>query len=111
MPSTVPDDCLLQDPNWPLDENQKLQQCCTELLKYEKNNYWDGDKITDQTVNLATCIFPYAYSRCQALFAFDNACNYACYAENALLARKMNLGVSGKQPRMRDGFNDTTQQT
>lgn len=39
-------------------------------------------------------------------FAFDNAANHACYAENALLAKKMKLGVGGKKPRMRDGFND-----
>lgn len=66
--------------------------------------------MTDQTVNLATRIFPYAFSDCQALFAFDNAANHACYAENALLAKKMNLSVGGKQPRMRDGFNDAIQQ-
>ena len=60
--------------------------------------------MKDQTVNLATRIFPYAIPDCQAPFAFDNAANHACNAENAFLAKKMNLGVGGKQPRMRDGF-------
>lgn len=111
IPDTVPDAYLLHDSNWPLDENQKPRRCCTELLEYGKDNYWDGDKMTDQTVNLATWIFPYAYPDCQALFAFDNASNHACFAENALLAKKMNLGVGGKQPQMRDGYNSVTQQS
>ena len=111
IPDTVSDAELLHDSNWPLDTNQKPRRYCTELLEYGKDNYWDGDKMTDQTINLAIRIFPYAYPGCQALFAFDNASNHACFAENALLARKMNLGVGGKQPQMRDGFNDATQQT
>lgn len=110
VPSTVPDAQLFHDFNWPLDENQKPRQCCTELLKYGKDNYWDGNKMTDQTINLATRIFPYAYPGCQALFAFDNASNHACFAENALLARKMNLGAGGKQPVMRDGYHSTIPQ-
>lgn len=39
--------------------------------------------MTDQIVNLATGIFSYNFSNCQAFFAFNNAANYACYAENA----------------------------
>ncbi len=54
--------------------------------------------MTDQPVNLATRIFPYVFPNCQVLFAFDNAANHACYAENALLTKKMNLGVGEKQP-------------
>lgn len=76
---SVPDAHLLQDPNWPSDENQKPHRYCTEFLEYGKDNYWDGDKMTDQTVNLATRIFPYAYPGCQALFAFDNTSNHALY--------------------------------
>ena len=67
-----------------------------ELLEYGEDNYWHGDKITDQTINLAIQIFPYAFPDCQVLFAFDNSANHGCYAENALLAKKMNLGVGGK---------------
>lgn len=109
IPDSVPDHQLFPDKDWPLDENQKPRRYCTELLEYGKDNYWDGDKMTDQTINLASRIFPYAFPDCQALFAFDNAANHACYAENALLAKKMNLGVGGKKPRMRDGFNDAIQ--
>lgn len=76
------------------------------LLEYNKDNYWDGNKITDQKVNLTTQFFSYAFPDCQALFIFDNATNHACYAKNVLLAKKMNLGMSGKQPRMRHRFNN-----
>ena len=106
----VPDAHLLQDSNWPLDENQKPHRYCTEFLEYGKDNYWDGDKMTDQTVNLATRIFLYAFPGCQALFAFDNASNHACFAEDTLLAKKMNLGVGGKQPCMRKDYNSAIQQ-
>ncbi len=112
VPDSVPDHQLFQDKDWPLNENQKPRWYCTELLEYGKDNYWNGDKMIDQIVNLATRIFPYAFPNCQAFFAFDNAANHACYAEYALLAKKMNLGtMGGKQSRMRDGFNDTIQQT
>lgn len=67
--------------------------------------------MTDQTVNHVTQNFSYAFPNCQVFFAFDNAANYTCFAENPLLAKKMNLGVCGKQPQMRDEFNNTMQST
>lgn len=88
VPDSMPNHQLLQDKGWPLDENQNSGCYCTELLEYGRDNYWDRDKMTDQTVNLATRIFPYAFPDCQALFAFDNAANHACFTENALLAKK-----------------------
>ena len=66
--------------------------------------------MTDQIVNLATRIFFYTFPDCQAFFAFDNIANYACFAENIFQAKKMNLGVSRKQFRMKDRFNDAIQQ-
>lgn len=106
----MPDYQLLQEKNQPLDKNEKPCQYCTELLEYGKDNYQDKNKMTDQTVNLATQIFPYAFSNYQALIVFDNIANHACYIENALLAKKMNLGIGGKQSRIRDKFNDIIQQ-
>lgn len=41
------DHYFLQDKDWPLDKNEKLCQYCSELLEYGKNNYWDGDKMTN----------------------------------------------------------------
>lgn len=65
--------------------------------------------MTEQTINLATRIFSYAFSNCQAFFVFDNAANHACYTENTLLAKKINLGVGGKHLRIRNEFNNTIQ--
>lgn len=62
--------------------------------------------MTDQIVNLTTRIFSYAFPDCQALFTFDNTTNYACYTENALLAKKINLDIGRKQLRIRDRFNN-----
>lgn len=111
IPDCVSDTQLFLNFYWPLDENQKPHCCCTEFFEYRKDNYRDGDKMTDQIVNLATGIFSYIYLECQALFAFDNASNHACFAENALLAKKMNLGVGGKQSCMRDSYNSATQRS
>lgn len=110
VPNSIPDHQLLQDPNWPLDEKQKRCQCCTELLMYGKHNYWDGDKIIDQIVNLATQVFPYVFSDCQAFFVFNNAANHAYFAKDVFLAIKMNLKVGGKQPQIRNDFNDAKQE-
>lgn len=44
---------LFQDPDQLFDKNQKPCQYYTELFEYGKDNYWDKDKKTDQTVNLA----------------------------------------------------------
>lgn len=67
--------------------------------------------MTDQTVNLAAQIFPYVFPNCQALFVFDNAVNHACFTKNALLARRMNLKVGGKQSWIKYGFNNAMQET
>lgn len=102
---------LFQEKNWLFDENQKPCQYCIELLEYSKDNYWHEDKMTDQIVNFTTRIFSYAFSDRQAFFAFNNAGNNVCYAENAFSAKKMNLSVGEKQLRMGDGFNNAIQQT
>ena len=44
------------------------------------------------------------------MFTFDNISNHAYFAENALLARKINLNIYEKQPQIKNSFNNTTQQ-
>ena len=39
VPDSVPNHQLLQDKDWPLDENQNPRRYCTELLEYGKDNY------------------------------------------------------------------------
>jgi hypothetical protein len=52
-------------------------------------------------VNRAIPIFEARFPGAKALFAFDNATSHAAYADNALLARNMNLSSGGKQAKMR----------
>ena len=108
VPDSVPDEELLQQIDWPLDENGKPARYSTELLEFGKDNYWTGDKMVDQAVKITTRVFFYAYPSCQALFAFDNSSNHSFYAEDALLAGNMNLSPGGKQPILRNRFNHTT---
>ncbi len=64
--------------------------------------------MVDQAVKIATRVFFYAYPGYQVLFAFDNFSNQSSYAEDALLARNMNLSLGEKQPILQNRFNHTT---
>ena len=44
------------------------------------------------------------YPGYQLLFLFDNATSHSVYAEDALLASKMNKGDGGRQPLLRNGW-------
>ncbi len=62
--------------------------------------------MIDQTINLATQTFLYLFFNCQALFAFDNTANDACFAENNFSTKKMNIDAGEKQLQMRNDFNN-----
>jgi hypothetical protein len=49
-------------------------------------------------VKKAVPIFDRRFSNVQALFAFDNATNYATFTADALRAKQMNQGRGCKQP-------------
>lgn len=68
-----------------------------------KNNdgWWKADDLVDQVVNRAIPIFEARFPGAKALFAFDNAASHSAYADDALVAKKMNLSSGGKQPKMR----------
>ncbi|KAI5981433.1 hypothetical protein EDD15DRAFT_2183216 [Pisolithus albus] len=78
-----------------------------QSLEYGKNydGYWNGELFVNQ---LKEKIIP-AFERIhgagyQALFFIDNSQGHSAYAEDALLASRMNVNPGGKQPRMRDGW-------
>jgi hypothetical protein len=50
--------------------------------------------MVDHTIQIAVPIFKMAFSGCVGPFAFDNASNYNYFAENALIATRMNLPVA-----------------
>ena len=104
VPDHVSDKVLDHSGQWPKDSEGRCVREAMQLLEYGKNNYWNGDKMVNQTMNIAVPIIQYTFPACQALFAFDNASNHCSFAENALVASKVNLNPGGQQPHMRDGF-------
>ncbi|RPA87789.1 hypothetical protein BJ508DRAFT_357373 [Ascobolus immersus RN42] len=104
VPNTTTDEQLLsRNPGWPRHETTgKLIREAAQYLEYSKDNYWTGDKMVDQTIQIALPIFREAFPQFQALFAFDNASNHSAFAEDALVASRMNLEPGGKKPCMRE---------
>lgn len=107
VPDSITDEELLRmHHSWPCRVNRVGQaqpvRDAVELLEYGKDNYWDGDKMVDQTIKHAVPIFELAFPGCQGLFAFDNAANHCAFAPDALVASKMNLNPGGAQSKMRD---------
>ena len=95
----LPDNCK---DSITINGQQRIQ--ATEYLEYGQDNYWTGEKMVRHTVDIAIPIFEKRYPDCQAVFIFDNASNHAAFAQDALVAKNMNLGPGGKQPKMRAGF-------
>lgn len=84
-----------QNPNLPAE-------ACVMITPGKNNDgWWTGEDLVKQVVEKAIPIFEAKYPDFVAVFAFDNASSHAAYAENALVASRMNLKSKGKQPRMR----------
>ena len=60
---------------------------------------------TSARLNTGDVVVGYFRFPTTALFAFDNASNYCCYAPDALLASAVKLNPGGKQSLMRNGYN------
>ena len=105
VPDHISDEELLSDPTYPKDDKGKPIREGFHYLEYGKDNYWTGEKMVEHTTRVAIPIFKHAFPDCEALFAFDNASNHCAFAEDALVASKMNLMPAGKQPLLRDGFD------
>ena len=104
LPPDLTDEVLVSlHPDWPRLEDGSLVRESVQYLEYEKDNYWDGDKMVKQAI-AAAHLFKFIYPQCRALFAFDNAASHCAFSPDALVASKMNLRPGGKQPRMKDGW-------
>ncbi|CAG8751852.1 782_t:CDS:1, partial [Rhizophagus irregularis] len=60
--------------------------------------------LFEQIEYKAIPIFEALYPDCIAMFAFDNSSNHAAFSKDALVASRMNLNPSGKQPVMRNTY-------
>jgi len=55
-----------------------------EILKYESDVWWDGEKLLEQIINKAIPLFKSQFPGCKAFFLFDNAKTHCKYASDAL---------------------------
>ncbi|CAG8662615.1 17121_t:CDS:2 [Cetraspora pellucida] len=65
------------------------------------NSYWDSKKLLEQVVQ-AVKIFKRMHLECVSMFVFDNATSHKAFAEDALVASKMNLGLGRSVLKIQD---------
>lgn len=73
----------------------------TMILGANRDGYWNNTKLIEQ-VEHAINIFERTHPDCIGVFAFDNATSHTAFAEDALVASKMNLNPGGSVPKMHD---------
>ncbi|CAG8610114.1 10793_t:CDS:2 [Cetraspora pellucida] len=74
----------------PLKDEQE-EACVMMVLDANRDGYWDSKKLLEQVVQ-AVDIFERTHPKCVSVFVFDNATSHKAFAEDALVASKMNLG-------------------
>ena len=67
------------------------------------DGYWTGKDIAEQ-FQKAIAVHKEEFPEYDALWAFDNSSNHNCFAEDALLVSRMNLGSGGQQALLKDTF-------
>jgi hypothetical protein len=65
------------------------------------DGYWTGKDVAEQ-FKKAIKIHKQKFPEYDALWAFDNSSNHNCFADDALIVSKMNLGSGGQQAKLRD---------
>ena len=71
------------------------------MIEVHKDGYFNNNSLMIQVEN-AVKIFEAKYPHARGLFLFDNAPSHKKVADDQLDAEKMNVGVGGKQPILRD---------
>jgi len=57
IPDHVSDKELDHIGQWPKDSEGRCVREAMQLLEYGKDNYWNGDKMVNQTINIAVSTF------------------------------------------------------
>ena len=71
------------------------------------DGYWNSDHFIAQVENaIKIAEFKYPASDNDFIFLFDQSSGHCAYADNALIAHKMNVSDGGKQPFLRDTMWD-----
>ena len=69
-----------------------------------REGYWTGKDVVMQVMHLAINLFEYTHHGCEGVFVFDNSSCHGLYADNSLVARRLNANPGGQQPKMREGW-------
>lgn len=69
-----------------------------------REGYWTGKDVVMQVMHLAIKLFEITHPGCEGVFVFDNSSCHGLYADDALVARRLNAFPGGQQPRMRKGW-------
>ena len=85
--------------------NSEITNEARQIIEYGENRdgYWTGDKFMSQVKRaVAIADFKYPSQSYALLWIFDHSCNHTVKSHDALVASRMNVGLGGKQPSMRD---------
>ena len=88
------------------NNDQDIEKSALAVLEIgeHREGYWNSDRFMEQ-VGKAVKIADVKYPPSQGyhhVWCFDHSCGHTAFAEDALIASKMNKGPGGKQPKMRD---------
>ena len=93
----------LPDQQYELEQNPDIEKSC-HVIGEQREGYWNSDRFMEQVakaVKIAEVKYP-SSQRYHHIWGFDHSCGHTAYAEDALIASKMNKGPGGKQPKMHD---------
>ncbi|KZV99844.1 hypothetical protein EXIGLDRAFT_668139 [Exidia glandulosa HHB12029] len=87
-----------------LPRSEHLKTTDSMVIIYPGKNHdgwWDLKQLFAQIVD-ALDVFEYLHPEDQAVFIFDQSTAHAAYADDALVASRMQVGSGTKQPKMHD---------
>ncbi|CAG8622635.1 2142_t:CDS:2, partial [Cetraspora pellucida] len=85
---------VASSPNYP------KEACIIMTPGTNGDGWWTAEDLIAQVRNKVIPIFEERFPGAVAVFAFDNATSYAAFAPDALVAKRMNKGSKGKQPKI-----------
>ena len=96
----TPDDGRLRYQDSTTDKIERACQIITYGSGKNDDGYWTAEKMVAQVKEKGIPIFEKRFPNKKAIFAFDNSSGHAAFAEDALVASRMNLNPGGAQPKM-----------
>ena len=89
-----------------VNTSQGFEKSALEILEIgeQREGYWNSDRFMEQVakaMKIAEVKYPSAQGY-QHIWCFDHSCGHTAFANDALIASKMNKAPGGKQPEMRD---------